>query len=298
MVQYQKGIDSRTFIDIEWQLINICNYECSYCNIRSYNGGKLWNKLGKNQFKYIPLFGKLNKPLKLSFLGGEPTMHPRFEKIIDAVKKTLFEDSLFRKENELIIFSNFSDKSLNKLKNINPENIKLVGSYHAEQTSNEQFLKTVTILNKLSFNIEVNLMIEEESIEIISDLYNSLKKLDIVICARPIYKNESKTFEISDEILNKFKDSIYEIFILDDEEFSILDYNKILPKFKFKGATCYNNLYQLDIKNILTRECSSEKIDLNDEENYEKFMNIDDKPLKCEFETCGQDCLWSVYKCK
>jgi len=65
-------------IFVSWMLGNQCTYKCSYCN-DAYNGG---NHKFPSKEKILEVFNTFNTPIKVMFLGGEPTYHPDFEEIV------------------------------------------------------------------------------------------------------------------------------------------------------------------------------------------------------------------------
>jgi len=74
------------FIKIEWNLGKRCNYDCSYCpSVIHDNFSKHTDleiiKLAIDKFK------EFSKPVRLSFTGGEPTVHPYFSDIIEYVNQ-------------------------------------------------------------------------------------------------------------------------------------------------------------------------------------------------------------------
>lgn len=65
-------------IFLSWMLGNQCTYKCSYCN-DSYHGG---NHKFPSKEKIFEVFNKFSSPIKVMFLGGEPTYHTEFEEIV------------------------------------------------------------------------------------------------------------------------------------------------------------------------------------------------------------------------
>jgi MoaA/NifB/PqqE/SkfB family radical SAM enzyme len=72
-------------IKIEWNLGKRCNYDCSYCpsSIHDNNSEHTDIEILKLTVDKLMLLGK---PIRLSFTGGEPTVHPNFEELINYCK--------------------------------------------------------------------------------------------------------------------------------------------------------------------------------------------------------------------
>ena len=68
-------------IKIEWNLGKRCNYDCSYCPslIHDNNSPHTDIEVLKSCIDKLMLLGK---PIRLSFTGGEPSVHPKFDELI------------------------------------------------------------------------------------------------------------------------------------------------------------------------------------------------------------------------
>ena len=64
-------------IRIEWNLSKRCNYDCSYCppEIHDHSSPHTDIDILKNA---IDRLSRINKPVRISFTGGEPCVHPKF----------------------------------------------------------------------------------------------------------------------------------------------------------------------------------------------------------------------------
>lgn len=68
-------------IKVEWNLGRRCNYDCSYCPsiIHDNFSGHTDIELLKHTADRLMLLGK---PVRVSFTGGEPCVHPKFEELV------------------------------------------------------------------------------------------------------------------------------------------------------------------------------------------------------------------------
>jgi MoaA/NifB/PqqE/SkfB family radical SAM enzyme len=72
-------------IKVEWNLGKRCNYDCSYCPSEihdNHSPHRLWKDLQQT----VDTLLTLGKPIRLSFTGGEPTVHPDFEELVNYCK--------------------------------------------------------------------------------------------------------------------------------------------------------------------------------------------------------------------
>jgi MoaA/NifB/PqqE/SkfB family radical SAM enzyme len=73
-------------IKIEWNIGKRCNYDCSYCPPIIHDNTSRHTNIEILKSTIDKLI-KLNKPLRLSFTGGEPCIHPKFNELITYAKK-------------------------------------------------------------------------------------------------------------------------------------------------------------------------------------------------------------------
>jgi len=72
-------------IKVEWNLGKRCNYDCSYCPSSIHDNTsphQPWTNLQSTVDHLITL----GKPIRLSFTGGEPTVHPQFRELLKYCK--------------------------------------------------------------------------------------------------------------------------------------------------------------------------------------------------------------------
>ena len=72
-------------IKVEWNLGKRCNYDCGYCPSSIHDNSSPHTDIAILKSAVDKLM-TLGKPIRLSFTGGEPTVHPDFEEIINYCK--------------------------------------------------------------------------------------------------------------------------------------------------------------------------------------------------------------------
>lgn len=72
-------------VRIEWNLGKQCNYDCSYCpaEIHDYTSPHTDITILKSVVDNLSV---IPRPVRISFTGGEPTVHPQFKELVDYVK--------------------------------------------------------------------------------------------------------------------------------------------------------------------------------------------------------------------
>lgn len=68
-------------IKIEWNLGKRCNYDCSYCPASIHDNSSPHTDIEVLKATVDKLMA-LGKPIRLSFTGGEPCVHPKFSELI------------------------------------------------------------------------------------------------------------------------------------------------------------------------------------------------------------------------
>jgi len=72
-------------VKIEWNLGKRCNYDCSYCPSEIHDNSSQHTDIEILKSSVDQLM-KLGKPIRISFTGGEPTVHPKFEELVNYCK--------------------------------------------------------------------------------------------------------------------------------------------------------------------------------------------------------------------
>ena len=150
MIKYTgKSFKQKSII---WNITDICNYKCSYC--QSAN-----NKTQKIVPDLIENINKIENGI-IFLYGGEPTLFNGYEYILDNIKISKG------------LYSNMS-KDLTCLQDSNIS--KIICSFHYSQQSKEKFLENISkIEDKIFFTI--NVMLENEHHKEIVDFYKELVK--------------------------------------------------------------------------------------------------------------------------
>ena len=77
--------DHSNAIRIEWNLGKRCNYDCSYCPSEIHDNNSPHTDIEILKATVDKLM-TLGKPIRLSFTGGEPCVHPKFTELIKYCK--------------------------------------------------------------------------------------------------------------------------------------------------------------------------------------------------------------------
>lgn len=72
-------------IRVEWNLGKRCNYDCSYCPSSIHDNSSAHTNIEILK-KTVDKLITLGKPIRLSFTGGEPCVHPKFMELVKYCK--------------------------------------------------------------------------------------------------------------------------------------------------------------------------------------------------------------------
>lgn len=75
-------------IKIEWNIGKRCNLDCSYCPAEIHNNYSPHTNV-KVMLDTIDALAEIGKPIRLSFTGGEPTVHPKINDILECARARL-----------------------------------------------------------------------------------------------------------------------------------------------------------------------------------------------------------------
>lgn len=119
-------------IELTIQLTNKCNCGCTFCSNSNFTDYKF------DKSKFIKIFSLLknNYPIiKVSFTGGEPTLHPLFTELVGFIRENL---------SHALIVVNTNGSNLEKLKEVSHfKGIEYgISRHHYDETKNAKIFKS------------------------------------------------------------------------------------------------------------------------------------------------------------
>jgi MoaA/NifB/PqqE/SkfB family radical SAM enzyme len=155
----------------EFALTNICSCKCSFCGI-----WKQKPKITVNTDESLKVIKKLNE-LGVSFItltGGEPLIHPDFDKILDECNKYGIMSSILNADARL-----FTPKVLEKLNKSRPDLVSISIDHHTDKVEFEsrKIPKLLSHIKKAVDNLKKLNIKTLGSIVICNYNHKSLKKL-------------------------------------------------------------------------------------------------------------------------
>lgn len=247
----------------------ICNLTCNYCYARA---GMKWNTI-------IP-FTTIERELQLlkdnksiiSLIGGEPTIHPQFFKILDLIKDWDNDKHIYT-NGVSWYFDNMLDKDIKLIKHF-----KWTFSYHKKHTIN--FIKNLLFIKSNNGIVELTVPAQNMT----KELYDFIQenRIDTLI---------SFIHEVSSDIKIKQIDQ----WVLDINEPHIKNMSKFAnEKVSYTNMLCEYS--EVDIVNgrMISNDCNH-NIDLKmNKLNVKSLFTLPQQI--CNKEYCKQDCAFLLPK--
>lgn len=279
-------------INVHWDVLTICQLNCSYCYARNEYAEK-WGQLGSKAIADAVL-NALNKstlPFNLGLLGGEPTLSPHYYYILDRI-------SNMEKFNKVYVVTN-GEKDMR----LHPhyEKVAFLFSYHpADCTDRDKFFANVHLMHKRGYKVKVNVMLHHgrQYWPLIKEMIEMCDAAGIKVHPHFIYGKDVHTlFHYRKDFWEYFKfleDRDRELMY--DDEFKN-DYEIFSQKLtNFQGWSCYNNNYEVDVYGKVIKFCLDQsRASLL--ENPDFFKDITSTvPMTCPHKACNCDGLLKQLK--
>jgi len=309
-VNYIKQYDTKHKIQrlyVHWDVSTQCNFKCSYCYAISEYKDR-WGKidLWAHQRLVIRNLANATLPLFLGLLGGEPTIHPHYDEMVDLCHKAISK----HKDGRLYITTNGSKPSEWFEKHKFYENTYFLWSVHFEYEDHygkdfELILNNIKIMKNKGFRNKVNVMLHpnKKMWPKIHKLVDALELIDVEIHPHFLYDNGNvhALHHYSPEFYDEFKrfENYPNYLVFEDNNNNKKIYNDYTifnnKMTSFTGWNCWNNNYEIDFKGVVHSVCFDGANDLVTNFNY--FKNIKEiKPKVCPHSTCNCDGLLKIYK--
>lgn len=286
-----------SLLNINWELVSHCQFNCSYCYYRPFKSDTDYKTLSTIILKKLE---GLQTDAKVTLLGGEPSLHPRFLEVVE----TLWKNDRVK---EIAIVTNFKRKGDIWSKLIPfKDKVKIVLSWHAEYVVDDFFDKLDSLIDRvpLDFVFVVHPSMEYlERMKTVARKAQEEKYFSMSLNFVPVHGGEGGDKDYVD-----YPEEI-ESFIREQQELTrsrgnvetLLVKTKAgeieMPKFEvlksglnqFKGWECRLGAYIIHENGMVTKACSKET-------KHILTTKFEHGKLKCPYRICECDDYWSFEK--
>jgi len=131
-------------ITFSWEMIDVCQYKCSYCSAMNFNMSTFLEKKNlrdawKPVIKLLSLKG-IKLPFTVELLGGEPSLHPDIVEIVDglcAINNCVQIEFITNLAKPLKFYTQFNRPETDK--------VNFIASYHPEYYTEKFFNKVIEL---------------------------------------------------------------------------------------------------------------------------------------------------------
>lgn len=312
MNNYVKQYDTKHKVQrlyIHWDVSTQCNFKCTYCYaMKDY--GEEWGRRDKwfKQKLVINNIARSSLPVFLGLLGGEPTIHPHYDELVERCLDAVTT----HQDGRLYITTNGSQRSSIFEQHQFHERLYFLFSFHPEYESRygdnfKKLLDNIEIATRRKFRVKINVMLSPNK-SLWSKTHKFVDEIEkygdqVVIHPHFLYAEGDvhKLEEYNQEFYSefqRFKDYpdyfTFETATGDKQMYN--DYNIFENEFtNFKDWDCWNNNYEISYDGIAHRVCFDEPVDLVRDIYF--FKNITRVcPVKCPHASCNCDGLLKIYK--
>lgn len=159
------------FVNVVWQVSDVCNYRCSYCNPGNWGGAHP----NREAEKYIGVLEKILdhyldrgcRSFKFFFSGGEPTVWPPLVPVIEFIRSKV--------ERPLIAVNTNMSRPLAWWKEHSHLFQDIVASFHVESANRERYLECVEYLQYRVGYLACRLLMHDERFQEVADFADVLR---------------------------------------------------------------------------------------------------------------------------
>jgi len=246
---------------------------------------------------------KSELPVFLGLLGGEPTLHQRYFKLLDIIR----EKVLTHEDSRLYITTNgHKDTSFFEKHLESDGKTYMLWSLHPESVGGEefeQFYNNIVLMHNKGYKTKINLMLHPDPKywDVTKHRYEKLNKLEYAILhPHFIYGGFNQDVDYTEDFFKFFKflesQRVKEfVFNTESDEYIFSDYEIFSNEYnQFKGWKCWQNNFEIDNNCKISDQCFDRNSINIPTDFFKNIKHID--PRICPHEFCSCDGLMKIHK--
>lgn len=253
------------YIEFSWHLTNWCNYQCDYCPVLDVLTKDFTKPSHTSAKMTVARLKTVQTLFRMCISGGEPTLHPEFFDIIQALDD-------MPNCNQIAVMTNFSRsvEFYEKISNLKSEKIVIMAAYHPQYYKDKFFEKALHMSKILKrFRIQVNLSDDPSTWDHTIQLINNFELAGIKIRPNILLPNQRWKPNYTQEFKDKFYKYMEDSDQLETISVEFEDGTKTQMKAyeiherqldKFKGYSCIPMYFNIDIEGTIINLCTKKKM--------------------------------------
>lgn len=286
------SVGSGSPININWELVSHCQFNCSYCYYKPFKSETDYKPLAKIVLNKL---SKIIDSTKVTLLGGEPTLHPSFGEVIQSLHE-------MKHIHQICIVTNF-EKPLTFWQDLLPfkDKLKIVVSYHPEYQQKNMFDKIRKLQNDFVLDFVFIVHNDEKYLSQMELTAKELNSIDSKISLNFVKLHEKDHYRsypksIADFMLTQ-QDIVKSRPATETVNIITKDGATKIPKFeminhglnKFEGWNCKLRAFIIKEDGQVASACSNKT-------KHILFADFNETILKCTYKICECDDYWEFTK--
>jgi organic radical activating enzyme len=283
------GYKDYDHLHFSWFLVDWCNYACTYCSVAERMRETYSKEESHSQYKLVlERLSRIDSMFDMDIYGGEPTLHPNINEILENLVNNPFCRNIEIKTNlsRSVIFYN----SL-----FEHPKISISASYHFDH-HNQQFIDKCIELKEHNFSCHISMPDQLKHWQQVLDMIQVFEEHGVKYDANLLFSTPSYTVNYTDEFYKKFSHALkptgpkYRYQLKNSvEEFSVYEI-KQQKLDNFKNYKCKALMYEINIDGTIENMCTGEVLPLM--LKRENTHNV----VKCPLSACSCDVMFNFYK--
>jgi 4Fe-4S single cluster domain len=277
-------------LHLGWFLVDWCNYKCTYCSVAN-RLREVYSKDESNS-KYKLVLERLDRvdtSFDMDIYGGEPTLHPNFNEILERLAVNPHCRTIEVKTNLSRSINFYQDMFAH-------DKVSMSASYHFEYHSQE-FIDKCIALKENNFSCHISMPDQPKHWDAVLDLINTFDLHGVKYDCNILFSTGAYKTNYTDQFYKTFGHVLksagpnYRYQFVDGQESSLSVY-----QIKQQGLDNFNNyrckalMYEINTEGDIQNMCTGNALPLI-------FKKQDThKIVKCPLTSCSCDVMFNFYK--
>lgn len=273
-----------------WFLVDWCNYKCTYCSVANRLRDTYSKEESHSKYKLVlERLDRIDSSFDMDIYGGEPTLHPNFNEILERLSNNKFCRSIEVKTN--------LSRSVDFYKNMfTHDKISISASYHFEYHS-QAFIDKCIALKDSNFSCHISMPDQQEHWDTALALIQTFNCNSVQYDCNILFSTDAYKTNYTPEFYQTFKHALKDTgpkypYQFNDGTVSNLSVYQIKQQGldNFNNYKCTAVMYEINTEGDIKNMCTGKVLPL-------LFKKEDThKTVKCPLTSCSCDVMFNFYK--